>query len=135
MVVAGLHPNLRVVTAGRAGVARSGATAANSGPPAGGYSPQGAPGGAILRNEEGQMVLTASFPIQASSPPEAELRSLIHATKWATTEGFHDFQVEVDSTEVLKYIRTATDIIPRRCCSSIFFFLAEFPEQILTGFL
>ncbi|CAH9102928.1 unnamed protein product [Cuscuta epithymum] len=61
-------------------------------------------GGAIMRDENGGLRSAISFPVQASSPLDAELRAIFFAVDWAIDLGFESFQVETDSALALKYI-------------------------------
>ncbi|CAH9141052.1 unnamed protein product [Cuscuta epithymum] len=60
-------------------------------------------GGAILRNQDGEMLAAISFPITASTSLEAEIIAIIIATRWAVESGYCDFQVETDATQVVSY--------------------------------
>ncbi|CAH9096848.1 unnamed protein product [Cuscuta epithymum] len=68
------------------------------------YIPGKAFGGAILRNDLGRMIYATSFPLEASSSLEAELKVLIQATKMAIQDGFYNFQVESDAEGIIDYV-------------------------------
>ncbi|CAH9059413.1 unnamed protein product [Cuscuta epithymum] len=69
------------------------------------YLPNRAAGGAILRNDKGQMIIASSFLVTAASAFEAELASLIHAVTWVINLGFRDFLVELDSRETVEHLK------------------------------
>ncbi|CAH9134937.1 unnamed protein product [Cuscuta epithymum] len=50
------------------------------------------------------MVFSLQFPIEATSPVEAELRALLFASRWAITVGYQSFQVETDSMKALSIV-------------------------------
>ncbi|CAH9084422.1 unnamed protein product [Cuscuta epithymum] len=60
-------------------------------------------GGAVLRNQKGELEVAISFPITARSPLEAEIHALIFAMNWAVEAGYSRFQVETDSSLALSY--------------------------------
>ncbi|CAH9079126.1 unnamed protein product [Cuscuta europaea] len=63
--------------------------------------PGRAGGGAILRNQNGELVAAISFPLIASTSLEAEIQAIFTATRWAIEEGYSEFLVETDAAQVL----------------------------------
>ncbi|CAH9143702.1 unnamed protein product [Cuscuta epithymum] len=68
------------------------------------FSPDGAAGGAIMRNERGEMLFALCFPLSADSSLEAELKAIVTATKWALSSGYGDFVVESDASRAVELI-------------------------------
>ncbi|CAH9121552.1 unnamed protein product [Cuscuta epithymum] len=68
------------------------------------FSPDGAAGGAIVRNERGEMLFALCFPLSADSSLEAELKAIVTATKWALSSGYGDFMVESDASRAVELI-------------------------------
>ncbi|CAH9074156.1 unnamed protein product, partial [Cuscuta europaea] len=68
------------------------------------YHGSQATGGAIMRNNCGKMMFGICFPVAASSPLEAELKTLLLAISWAIRAGYENFQVESDSSSAISLL-------------------------------
>ncbi|CAH9107341.1 unnamed protein product, partial [Cuscuta epithymum] len=62
-----------------------------------------ASGGAILRSSSGQMIQAISFPLEADSALDAEIKALCFVVRWVEDEGYEDVEVETDSLMLLEY--------------------------------
>ncbi|CAH9125466.1 unnamed protein product [Cuscuta epithymum] len=62
-------------------------------------------GGAILRNNNGELIWAVAFHLCSKSSEEAEVRALVQATEMAMAEGFVDVQVETDAMRSLTLLQ------------------------------